>query len=529
MILEVQDLHIEIEDHIIPETVVYDFDLEMDEGEIVGIVGESGSGKSMSALAIAGLLSRKDMKKQGRILFDGQDLLSISRSQLRQIQGSDIGIVFQEPMTSLNPVKKIGWQVEESLRIHTNNTDEENKKIVLEMLESVGLENPELVYNQYPHELSGGMRQRVMIASALVCKPKLLIADEPTTALDVTIQSQIIDLLKEVNKKFGIAILFISHDLSLVKRLCSRVLVMNKGRVVEAGPVDEIFNNPKEEYTANLIRVIPRFEKTTESKFKEEAKENSAGGDERKLLLEVKHLNAGYKLPAGFLTKKKDRRQILTDVSFKVYEGEIIALVGESGCGKTTLGKTVLGMLVNTEGEIKHYSQKPQMIFQDPYGSLNPAYSIGWILEEPLRIEGKLTDAERNEKVAKMLELVGLSADYASRKPNELSGGQRQRVCIALSLMLEPKLIVADEPVSALDVTIQSQILNLLLELNKKLGIAIIFISHDLKVVYEICDRVMVMQGGRIIEQGPYEQVYNRPECEYTKQLLKSAGYSNIL
>lgn len=246
---------------------------------------------------------------------------------------------------------------------------------------------------------------------------------------------------------------------------------------------------------------------------------------DKNLLLEVNHLNASYKLPQGFLTKKELRKQVLKDISFKMYEGEIVGLVGESGSGKTTLCKAVLGMIVNTDGEIKHYSKNPQMVFQDPYGSLNPAYTIGWILEEPLRIEGKLSDKERNEKVILMLRLVGLSDEYALRKPNELSGGQRQRVCIALSLMRNPKLIVADEPVSALDVTVQSQILKLLLDLNKKLGIAIIFISHDLKVVYEICDRVMVMKDGQIVEQGDYKEVYDNPQHEYTKQLLKSVGY----
>lgn len=259
--LEVNNLQIEVNDHLLPETIIYDFDLSMKEGEVVGIVGESGSGKSMSALAIAGLLSRKDMKKRGEILFDGHDLLTISRGELRKIQGNDISMVFQEPMTSLNPVKTIGWQVEESLRLHTDNTDEKNKRMTLNILRAVGLPDPETVYNQYPHELSGGMRQRVMIAAALVCQPKLLIADEPTTALDVTIQTQIINLLKLANEVFGTAILFISHDLGLIRQLCERVLVMHHGRVVEEGNCEDIFNNPKEEYTKQLIEAIPKFER----------------------------------------------------------------------------------------------------------------------------------------------------------------------------------------------------------------------------------------------------------------------------
>lgn len=259
--LEVNNLQIEVNDHLLPETIIYDFDLSMKEGEVVGIVGESGSGKSMSALAIAGLLSRKDMKKRGEILFEGHDLLTISRGELRKIQGNDISMVFQEPMTSLNPVKTIGWQVEESLRLHTDNTDEKNKRMTLNILRAVGLPDPETVYNQYPHELSGGMRQRVMIAAALVCQPKLLIADEPTTALDVTIQMQIINLLKLANEVFGTAILFISHDLGLIRQLCERVLVMHHGRVVEEGNCEDIFNNPKEEYTKQLIEAIPKFER----------------------------------------------------------------------------------------------------------------------------------------------------------------------------------------------------------------------------------------------------------------------------
>ncbi len=514
--LEVNDLHIEIEDNIIPETVVHDFDITMKPGEIVGIVGESGSGKSMSALAIAGLLSRKDMKKKGRIMFEGEELLTAARSRLREIQGDDIGIIFQEPMTSLNPVKTVGWQIEEALRIHRNLADDELKSAAIAMMRDVELPEPEKMYDRYPHELSGGLRQRVMIAAALICDPKLLIADEPTTALDVTIQAQIIELLKSINRKRGTAILFISHDLSVVKTLCSRVLVMNKGRVVESGPVEEVFEHPKEEYTKRLIAAIPKFQKIA----------TVIDNPDPKPLLEVKNVTARYKKITGYFQPGKKQKEIVKSASFTMYEGEIVGLVGESGCGKTTLGKTILGMLDDTDGEVIHYSAMPQMIFQDPYGSLNPSKTIGWILEEPLKNNGKYTPAQRHEKAQRMLELVGLDAGHMSRKPKALSGGQRQRVCIALALMLEPKLIIADEPVSALDVTVQEQVINLLIKLNRELGIAILFISHDLKVVYELCSRIIVMRDGRIVEQGTDNEIYNDPKDPYTKQLLSSAGYT---
>ena len=396
--LNVTNLHIEIEDSLIPETVVHDFDITVAPGEIVGIVGESGSGKSMSALAIAGLLSRKDMKKKGSIVFEDEELLSMPRARLRKIQGDDIAVVFQEPMTSLDPVKTIGYQVEEALRIHRELSDEELKSAAIAMMRDVELDDAENLYYKYPHELSGGMRQHVMIAAALICDPKLLIADEPTTALDVTIQAQIIDLLKKINKEKSTAILFISHDLSVIRSLCSRVIVMNKGRIVESGPVDEVFDNPKEEYTKNLIEAIPKFVKIAKPS-------NDASAAP---ILEVRNVSARYKKVTGYFMPGSKQKLVVKNASFIMYEGEIMGLVGESGSGKTTLGKTILGMLDDTEGEIIHYSKMPQMIFQDPYGSLNPKRTVGWILEEPLRINGSFTPQERREKAKAMLSLVGL-------------------------------------------------------------------------------------------------------------------------
>ncbi|MCR4738786.1 MAG: ABC transporter ATP-binding protein [Lachnospiraceae bacterium] len=545
--LDVIDLNIEFHDHLTPETVVYDFDLHMDEGEIVGLVGESGSGKTMSALSIAGLLSRKNMKKRGTIIFNGVDILNCKRSELRKLQGNDISMVFQEPMTSLDPLKKIGWQVEESLRIHENpGSDDENpkkagikdrieylkhirqrrqetfkrkeerRKKVIEALKDVELDDPERVMEQYPHELSGGMRQRVMIAAALICEPKLLICDEPTTALDVTIQAQIIELLKKVNREHGTAILFISHDLSLVKTLCSRVLVMYKGNVVETGSSKDVFYSPKNEYTRSLVEAIPELKKA------EGADESYQYVNSTDVVLRVSDLNAYYPVKDSLFRSGNRRRQILKDISFEVKRGEILGLVGESGCGKSTLGKSVLGMVRDVEGTIEHFTDKPQMIFQDPYSSLNPSKTVGWILEEPLRIQGGIPDAERDRRVSDMLTKIGLSDEYKGRYPAELSGGQRQRVCIGLALMMEPKLIIADEPVSALDVTIQAQIIDLLLKLNVEMGISMIFISHDLKVVYKLCDRIMVMKDGVIVEKGTDQEVYFAPEDEYTKKLLRA-------
>lgn len=514
-LLTVKDLNIEFHDHLIPETVVFDFDLELEKGDIVGIVGESGSGKTMSALAIAGLLSRHDMKKTGQILFSGQDLLTCKRSILRSFQGNDISMIFQEPMTSLNPVKKIGWQVEESLRIHTEFSPEERYKKAIKILKEVELDDPEWVYNAYPHELSGGMRQRVMIASAMICEPKILIADEPTTALDVTIQAQIVELLKKINREKETAILFISHDLSLVQKLCKKVLVMQGGYIVESGETKDIFLNPQKDYTKKLINAVP-------SSYLLPKKEDSQKKEE--VVASCKNLNAFYREKNKSLFQKTGRKQVLFDVNVKLFQGEMIGLVGESGSGKSTLAKTLLGMVTDFEGEKGCNVKFPQMIFQDPYNSLNPAKKVGWILEEPLRNRTDLGKEERREKVISMLEKVGLKEEYAQRYPNELSGGQRQRVCIAASLMLEPKLLIADEPVSALDVTIQGQVLQLLENIQKEMGLTILFISHDLRVVQKVCDRVIILRNGRVVEDGDVYEIYHHPKENYTKQLIKAAG-----
>ncbi len=515
--LEVKDLNIEFHDHSVPETVVYDFDLTMAEGDIVGIVGESGSGKTMSALAICGLLSRHDMKKSGEILFEGHELLTCSRQQMREFQGDDISIIFQEPMTSLNPVMKIGEQVEEALRLHTQMTKEERYERALWALSEAELPNPEKIYGQYPHELSGGMRQRVMIAAAIVCRPKILIADEPTTALDVTIQAEIIELLQKLNREYKTSILFISHDLSLVRKLCGRVVVMQNGYIVEQGPTEQIFKSPQEEYTKHLIAAIPDCDGKKETKdFSKEEK-----------VLEVRDICVSYYSSKGLFGKKQENR-VLKGVDLTLHKGEVLGLVGESGCGKSTLAKVIVGLIKDYSGQVKGDPERIQMVFQDPYSSLNPMKTVGWILEEPLKIKEKLTKEERRQKVLKMLEKVGLEPDIAGRYPGQLSGGQRQRVAIGLALMSEPKVLVADEPVSALDVTIQAQILELLQRLKDEMGLAILFISHDLRVVYEICDHVMIMKEGKIAESGTVEEVYTSFKHPYTQQLLKAAGIERV-
>lgn len=511
-LLHVEDLNIEFHDHITPETVVFDFDLDMEEGEIVGLVGESGSGKSMSALAIAGLLSRHDMKKRGSIVFEGKEILNCPRNELRELQGDEICMVFQEPLTSLDPVKKIGWQLEEPLKIHTTLTPDERKERAIQALRDVELEDAERVYDSYPHELSGGMRQRVMIAAATIGNPKLLIADEPTTALDVTVQGQIVELLKKINKEKKTAILFISHDLSLVSQLCERVLVMKSGYVVEAGSVKDIFENPKEEYTKRLIASIPKCNDMEEVDIADE------------VIVEAKDIKVSFKKKKG---NKTQIVNVLKGVSLSVKSGEVVGLVGESGCGKSTFAKTLIGLQTPDSGTVIHKHNHPQMVFQDPYGSLNPSKTIQFIMEEPLKNLTKMTPQEREAKAKELIKLVGLTEEHLKRLPSELSGGQRQRVCIAAALMLEPKFLIADEPVSALDVTIQAEVLKLLKKLHDELGLSILFISHDLRVVHQMCDRIMVMKDGIVVEEGTREEVYGNPKHEYTKTLLKSAGINS--
>lgn len=455
------------------------------EGEIVAIIGESGSGKTQTALGIMGLLNDK-AQCGGRIFYKGTDLLSLSLSERRAYMGKEISMIFQEPMTSLNPVMKIGKQIEEQLILHDSMAKEERKERVITALEAVGLKDAKQLCEKYPHQLSGGMRQRVMIAMGMICYPGLMIADEPTTALDVQIQEQILQLLKEINQTRRMGILFISHNLNVVKDFSDRILVMYQGKIVESGTPEEIFGAPKEAYTRKLLQSIPSREGIC-----------LAGEKEGEVVLNVSHLNVFYPEGKGFGRKK--RKQVLFDVNFRIHRGEVVGLVGQSGCGKSTLSKAILGLNPEIEGEIVHGTVRPQMVFQDPYGSLNPAKRIGWILEEPLRIQGKMGAAERQQAVVRMLERVGLDAGYLGRKPASLSGGQRQRVGIALALIQGSELIVADEPVSALDVTIQAQILELLVELKEEFQLSYLFISHDMDVMYQVCDRILLIREGRIV------------------------------
>lgn len=491
--LDIRNLSVSFPENYVRQTDMTDYAVEkisfsMEKGEILAVIGESGSGKSMTALSIAGLLP-SDASFSGEIWFDSKEsgkknLLTLSAEERRMIQGREISMIFQEPMTSLNPVMKIGKQVEEVLVLHTAFDREEREKRVREALEAAGLEDVEALCGKYPHQLSGGMRQRVMIAMAMVLKPQLMIADEPTTALDRRIQGQILELLKKISREQEMGILFISHNLEVVKEFADRILVMHDGKIVESGTTEQIFLSPGEDYTRKLLASIPKGEYTPGEKTVE-----------RKPVLEVEHLDVFY------TEKKEQKKQVIFDASFTIYERETVGLIGESGGGKTSLSRAILGLNRHINGKIKHYTDYPQMIFQDPYGSLNPARTIGWILEEPLRIQRKGDRRTRKEKVGRMLERVGLDAGFADRRPRELSGGQRQRVSIALALIQESHFIIADEPVSALDVTIQAQILRLLKELKEEFGLSYLFISHDMAVIKEMCDRVLRIEDGRIYEE----------------------------
>lgn len=473
--LKVENLTIKFES----ETVVNDITFNIEEGEILGIVGESGSGKTMTALSIAGLLP-KEAALSGSIEFGGKDLVSMPEKERRKYKGKEIGMVFQEPMTSLNPVLKIRKQLEEILILHFHYSKEERFEKMIEALRVVELPEPEKLLSKYPHELSGGMQQRVMIAMALLGEPKLIIADEPTTALDIDVQKQILQLMSKINKEKHTSFLFISHDLNVIKEICDRVIVMYKGDNVETGATQEVFYNPKHDYTKKLIASIVNGTK-------------QAAVNENKSILEVKDVNIYYMEKPDTMFARKQKHTIIKNFNLDIKEGEIVGIVGRSGIGKTSLCKSILGLHKDYEGEIIHHSKMPQMVFQDTYSSLNPAKKIGWILEEPLRIQKQSVVDERKAQVKEMLEKVGMGEEFSDRYPDELSGGQRQRVSIALALMLKSRFIIADEPVSALDVTTQTQILELLLQLQKEFKLSILFISHDINVVNKVCDRIITI------------------------------------
>ncbi|MBE6935961.1 MAG: ABC transporter ATP-binding protein [Ruminococcaceae bacterium] len=482
--------------------VVDDMNLTVSPGEVLGIVGESGSGKTTAALAVAGLLDRKKVRMEGEILLDGRNLLTLSEAGYREIRGREIAMVFQEPISSLDPLMPIGRQVEEALLLHTDLSPDARRAAALKALSAVELDAPEALYGKFPHELSGGMCQRVMLAAAIVTHPGLLICDEPTTALDVSVQAQILRLIRRLAQENHMAVLFISHDLGVIRMLCDRVAVMQDGRIVEQGDTEDVFLHPQDPYTKTLVAETRRRADFRPS--------------ETETVLRLSHVHASYK-------SGRNSVEVLHDISFSVQRGEILGLVGESGCGKSTTARVVTGILRQDFGTVERHGTQPQMVFQNPLSSLNPAKTVEWILEEPLRVKG-VPKAERKAAVREILSHVGLEEEHLSRRPAQLSGGQRQRVAIAAALIQKPALIVADEPVSALDVTTQQQILELILSLKREFGISYLFISHDLGVIYRICDRVLVMKEGRIVEQGPVQEIYHNPKDPYTKHLASLAG-----
>ncbi|BCJ96449.1 ABC transporter ATP-binding protein [Anaerocolumna cellulosilytica] len=503
-------------------TVIDGITFSLKHGEILGLVGESGSGKTMTALAIAGLLPESAKVFGGKLMFLGKNLLSLKKQELRQLKGKEMSMIFQEPMTSLNPVMTIGFQIEEMLLLHEKSLSGEQRKTkIYAAFEEAGLKGAKELYYMYPHQLSGGMRQRVMIAMAMICKPRLLIADEPTTALDVTLQAQILKLLQKLQKDYNTAILLISHDLGVIRQICSRALVMKNGKIEEQGLVEEIFSSPKTSYTKELIEAVPVIDN-----MRQGAKASSVSiinSPSEEVILSVRDLEVKYEEKAKGFLKEKSYKQVVNRVSLHLLEGESLGIVGESGSGKTTLAKAVLGLVDNWKGNIKLAEKAPRMVFQDPYQSLNPSKKVGWILEEPLKLSGSgYGKEERQDKVDNILVRIGLNTSYKDRYLSQLSGGQRQRIAIGAALIQNSKFIVLDEPVSALDVTVQAQILDLLKELREEYKLSYLFISHDLKVIHKMCDRVCVMYQGEIVEEAPVSVLFTEPSHGYSKKLLEA-------
>ncbi|MDX1278094.1 ABC transporter ATP-binding protein [Oceanihabitans sediminis] len=551
-ILSVENLSISFFNNSEEKEIIHNISYQLQQNEILGIVGESGSGKSVSTMAILGLLPKKISEiTSGSILFKGEDLTTLDSKAFQEIRGNKISVIFQEPMSSLNPSMTCGKQVSEVILQHKNISKTEAKAKVISLFEQVKLPIPETTYNKYPHEISGGQMQRVMIAMAIACEPEILIADEPTTALDVTVQKEIIQLLKELQAKNNMSILFITHDLSLISEIAHRVLVMYKGEVVEQGDLQEVFTKPKNNYTKALISSRPSLDyrlktlPTIQDYLQDTtSKEIITEADREKHhktiyskapLLEIINLEKEYFNTSGLFHKTEGFKAV-NNVSFKLYEGETLGLVGESGCGKSTLGKAILQLDKATAGSIiykgeditkvlkqkmRELRKEIQIIFQDPYASLNPRLTVGNAILEPMKVHKLFSsDKERKEKVLEILNRVGLGADSYDRYPHEFSGGQRQRIGIARTIALQPKLIICDESVSALDISVQAQVLNLLNELKADFGFTYIFISHDLAVVKYMADQLLVMNAGKIEELADADEIYNNPKKEYTKKLI---------
>jgi peptide/nickel transport system ATP-binding protein len=552
LILDIKNLSLSFKSQQAVNQVLFEVSYKLYENEILGVVGESGSGKSVSSLAVLGLLPKKNtVFNSGEILFRNDDLLKYQNYDFRKLRGNKIAMIFQEPMTSLNPSLTCGKQVIEILQEHLGLSTPEAKVEVLSLFEKVKLPDPEVIYSKYPHQISGGQKQRVMIAMAIACKPDVLIADEPTTALDVTVQKEIIALLKEIQQETGMSIIFISHDLSLISEISDKVVVMYKGTIVEQGSISEVFHNPQHDYTKALInsrpsvnerlKVLPTISdylnKTTQPEVISIADrvEHHKTLYSAEPLLRVVNVEKTY-VTKGFLFKKDTRFKAVNDVSFNLYEGETLGLVGESGCGKSTLGNAILQLDKATSGqifykgidittvsksELRTLRKEIQLIFQDPYSSLNPRIPVGKAIMEPMKVH-KLyaSDKERKEKTLGLLKRVGLEESHFYRYPHEFSGGQRQRIGIARTIAVNPKLIICDESVSALDISVQAQVLNLLNELKDNFGFSYIFISHDLAVVKYMSDQLVVMNKGKIEEIGEADSIYANPKTDYTKSLI---------
>ena len=567
-LLKVEDLSLEFRRDTQWSPILHHINFSLDEGETLGIVGESGSGKSVTALSVMQLLNPKIARyPSGKILFRAQnddktptlDILKASESTMQSLRGNQIGMIFQEPMTSLNPVIRCGEQISEQIILHKHISKKEAKEQVLNLFNEVMLPRPNQIFDAYPHELSGGQKQRIMIAMAMSCNPKLLIADEPTTALDVTIQKNILELIRTLQHKHGMSVLFITHDLGVMAEVADRTLVMYKGDIVEENNVRDIFLNPKNPYTKQLIACRPSMNQrlktlpkvsdfvgnddkavqniitklTVQPEEREAAHKALYSGDK---IVTIKNLNKVYKLRKRKLFEKQQFLHALKDINLDIYEGETLGLVGESGCGKTTLGRTLLRLIEPSSGEVcfrgKNLVQLPaselrktrkdlQIILQDPYSSLNQRLTIGEALMEPMRVHGILhNDKERKKRVIELLERISLNESHFYRYPHEFSGGQRQRISIARALSVNPKFIICDESVSALDVSVQAQVLNLLNELKTEYHFTYIFISHDLSVVKFMADRIAVMQQGAIVEIGEADSLCAHPQTDYTRKLI---------